>query len=206
MQVKLTIAEIDRLNNWTKLVYRSCRPRIACAIGCTTMAVMMGTNHAAIAQSSMMSSTPEICDVDLTLLKPTEVGIDPNIITADTVSPKGTTIPSLWWTNEQIPSKLVNNWIANRRQNQIYLLVNTQYWNILDYVDRYRTIDRFGRVAQSYGYSLQLCSSQKIVLARYTCDATPNSIAQKSSTAKTPQNCQIWLNSTDRNGMGVKSK
>ena len=208
MQVKPTLSDINSLKGWTKLVFSTYRPRIAYTIGCTTsLIVMMSTNCAVFAQLGGISSTPEICDVDLTLLKPTEIGSDPNIITADTVSPKGTTIPSLWWTNEQIPSKLlVNNWIANRRQHQIYLLVNTQYWNILDYVDRYRTIDRFGRVAQSYGYNLKLCNTQKVAIARYTCDVLSDSITQKSSTAKPPQTCQIWLNGTDQNGMGVKSK
>jgi hypothetical protein len=178
---------------------------MASAIGYTTISVMMGMNATVFAQSSVMSSTPEICDVNLTLLKPTEIGSDPNIITADTVSPKGTTIPSLWWTNEQLPSKLVTNWIANRRQSQIYLLVNTQYWNILDYVDRYRTIDRFGRVAQSYGYNLKICNGDKIALARYTCEIA-SSNKQQSPNAKPPQNCQIWLNGNDQNGMSVNSK
>ncbi len=207
MQVKPAIWDLNHLSKWTKLVCRSDGSRIAYAIGCTTsLMVMMGTNCAVFAQSSVMSSAPEICDVDLTLLKPTEIGTNPNIVTADTVSSKGATRPSLWWTNEQIPSKLVNNWIANRRQNQIYLLINTQYWNILDYVDRYRTIDKFGRVAQSYGYNLKLCNTQKVAIAHYTCDAIGNSINQKSNPVKLPQNCQIWLNGTDQNGMGVKSK
>jgi hypothetical protein len=177
---------------------------MASAIGCMTLAVIMGTNAAVFAQSSVISSSPEICDVNLTLLKPTEIGNDPNIITADTVSPKGTTIPSLWWTNEQLPSKLVTNWIANRRQSQIYLLVNTQYWNILDYVDRYRTIDRFGHAARDYGYNLKICNSQKIALAEYTCDATTE--AQSQPVSNQNNNCQIWLNTTGQTGLGVQSK
>jgi hypothetical protein len=125
-----------------------------------------------------------------------------NIITADTVSAKGMTLPSLWWTSEQFPAKLVTNWIADRNQKQVYILVNTQYWGVLDYIDRYRTIDQFGRVAQGYGYDLKLCSSQKIVLARYSCteiDAPNERLRQQSS-------CQIWLNATGQNGLGVQGK
>jgi hypothetical protein len=129
------------------------------------------------------------------------VGKDLNIVTADTVSPQGMTIPSLWWTSEEFPDKLVTNWVANRRQNQIFLLVNSQYWNILDYIDRYRTIDRFGRVAQSYGYNLTICNSQKINLAAYTCELTVD-----TSVVPTPahQNiCQIWLNVNGQRDLGV---
>jgi hypothetical protein len=189
--------------NWvTKPIDRSCAIAIA-----ASLCLNMGLSNPTLAQSSSIPSTPEICDVNLTLLKSTDIGADPNIVTADTVSPQGATVPSLWWTSEQFPAKLVTNWIADRRQNQIYLLVNTQYWNILDYVDRYRAIDRFGRVAQSYGYNLKICNSQKIALARYTCEP----ITDPSETTKiiktTAQNsCQIWLNANDQNGLGVQTK
>ncbi len=134
--------------------------------------------------------TPEICQVNFNLLKASS-GNEPNIITADTVSAQGMTLPSLWWTSEQFSPKLITNWIANRTQKQVYLLVNAQYWDLLDYLDRYRTIDQFGRVAQGYGYNLQLCSSQKIVLARYSCNPLDRS------------SCQLWLNATGQSGLGV---
>jgi hypothetical protein len=206
MQVKLTISDLKMFNWWTKLVERSIPTSITNALGWSTILyLMIGSNCAVLAQSTPMPSNSTICDINLTSLKPTETGTDPNIITADTLSPQGMTIPSLWWTSEQLPPELVTNWIANRRQNQIYLLVNTQYWNILDYIDRYRTIDKFGRVAQSYGYNLKICNSQKIALAGYTCEATGKSTNQKDPKV-TPQSCQIWLNGNDQNGMGVQNR
>jgi hypothetical protein len=207
VQVKQTISNKKIIQWWKKLVCYSTRYSITRAIGYTTSLVaIVGVNYPAFAQSNSTSSSPEICDVNLTLLKPTEVGNDPNIITADSVSSDGRTIPSLWWTNEQLPSKLVVNWIANRRQNQIYLLVNTQYWNVLDYIDRYRTIDRFGRVAQSYGYDLKICNDQKISLARYTCEVKSGSTDRQPGSIIPLQNCQIWLNGSDPNGIGVQGK
>ncbi len=120
------------------------------------------------------------------------------------------TIPSLWWTSEEFPTKLVTNWIANRSQNQIYLLVNTQYWNILDYLDRYRTIDRFGRVAQGYGYNLKICNSQKLYIGAYSCPtvASPTETAaiDRNNRALERGNCQIWLNTIGQNGLGVQAK
>jgi hypothetical protein len=156
-------------------------------------------NSHSLAQSSLAPPSPAICDLNLSLLKSIETGNDRNIVTADTVSAQGTTTPSLWWTSEQAPPKLVTNWVANRSQNQIYLLVNSQYWNILDYIDRYRTIDKFGRVAQGYGYNLKICNSQKITLADYTCDSIGNPTPTQNS-------CQIWLNANGQNGLGVLAK
>jgi hypothetical protein len=159
----------------------------------TSMSLCLSWLPATLAQPTVAPDTPEICEVNFNLLK-ADRRSDPNIITADTVSAKGMTLPSLWWTSEQSPPKLVTNWIANRRQQQVYLLVNVQYWDLLDYIDRYRTIDRFGRVAQGYGYNLQLCSSQKIVLARYSCNPLDRA------------SCQVWLNATGQSGLGVQGK
>jgi hypothetical protein len=184
-------------------------PKVARAIGCSiSIYLTVGLTCDTFAQSVPNPATPAICDVNLTLLKATEIGTDPNVVTADTVSPKGTTVPSLWWTSEQFPAKLVTNWIANSRQRQIYLLVNTQYWNILDYIDRYQTIAKFGRVAQSYGYNLKICNTQKIALASYICETTggdPN-IPQNSTSNRSRQTCQIWLNANEQNGIGIQSK
>jgi hypothetical protein len=180
----------------------------------TSLSIAIGSSCPILAQSSLTAATPEVCDVNLTWLKSNDiVNGDSNIVTADTVSAQGTTVPSLWWTSEQFPAKLVTNWIAYRQQKQIYLLVSTQYWNVLDYIDRYRTIDRFGRVAQSYGYNLKICNSQKIALARYTCDSISASNAPKNlskndrslAQTSTPNNCQIWLNVTGQDGMGVRT-
>jgi hypothetical protein len=166
--------------------------------------LIIGLSQTGLAQSSLIPSPPATCELNLDLLKSSDIGKDRNITTADTVSAAGTTTPSLWWTNEQLPPKLVTNWIANNSQKQIYLLVNTQYWSILDYVDRYRTIDRFGHAARDYGYNLKICNSEKIVLAEYTCDSKTE--AQFQPAPNQNNNCQIWLNTTGQNGLGVQSK
>jgi hypothetical protein len=190
----------------TNLLNRLSRTRNIYAIGLTSLSLATGWSYPILAQS-IIPSTPEICDVNLTMLNSTDASAEPNIVTADTVSPKGTTIPSLWWTSEQSPAKLVTNWIASRSQSQIYLLVNTQYWNILDYVDRYRTIDRFGRVAQSYGYNLKICNTQKIELAGYSCENLGNLATKQNLDRVDRKNtCSIWLNANGQNGLGVNTK
>ena len=166
----------------------------------TSLVLTIDFNSATFAQSSLTAPSPLICDLNLAVSK-SAAGKDRNIVTADTVSADGMTIPSLWWASEEFPAKLVTNWVANRRQNQIFLLVSSQYWNILDYIDRYRTIDRFGRAAQSYGYNLTICNSQKINLAAYTCEST---VDTSIITAPPHQNiCQIWLNVNGQKDLGV---
>ncbi|PSB41765.1 hypothetical protein [Chamaesiphon polymorphus] len=194
------------LTNAVSCGYKLRNRSIACS---TSLALIWGWGWSVttLAQSSLTPSTPEICQIDRASLAVTDRQTNPNIVTADTASPKGMTIPSLWWTSEQFPAKLVTNWVADRRQNQIYVIVNTQYWNILDYIDRYRTIAKFGRVAYSYGYSLKICNTQKIAIARYTCNSTAAPVAATNSTPTTAQNtCQIWLNSNDQNGLGVQTR
>ncbi len=179
------------------------------AIGCSvSIYLTLSSTYSSQAQSVPNAATPEICDVNLALLKTTAIGNDPNIVTADTVSPQGTTVPSLWWTSEQFPAKLVTNWIANNRQRQVYLLVNTQYWNILDYIDRYQTISKFGRVAQGYGYNLKICNALKIALASYICETNspdPN-IPPNSTSTTSRQTCKIWLNANEQTGIGIPSR
>jgi hypothetical protein len=179
------------------------------------LSIAIGNYDRVLAQSSLAPPTPEICNLDLAALKSGALSRDRQMITADTVTADGMTVPSLWWTSEQFPAKLIANWLANTRQKQIYLVVNTQYWNVLDYIERYRTIDKFGRVAASYGYNLKICNTQKISLAHYTCESISpahsaeagKSIGANSNLAGTtaPNNCQIWLNVSGQNGIGVRT-
>jgi hypothetical protein len=145
-----------------------------------------------LAQTPTSSPTsPDVCAINLNLLK-SNIQSD-RIVTADSVSPQAITSPSFWWTSEQFPDRLILNWIADAEAKEVYLLIDPKYWSFLDYVDRYRSIDRFGRVARNYGYNLKLCTPQKVTLAEYTCDLdNPRS------------SCQIWLNAIDRDGLGVK--
>jgi hypothetical protein len=160
----------------------------------------LGGMSNAFAQTGADASTPEICGFDLSIIKTNEPITDNNIVTADTVSPTGTTIPSLWWTSEEFSAKFITNWIADRRTSQIYLLVNTQYWNTLDYLDRYRTIARFGRVAQRYGYNLKVCNSQKIQIGSYACAPTP---PPPDDRAVPQSSCQILFDTSGQTGLGV---
>ena len=212
------LSQLDRLiSEPTKLVNRStivtAKPKrmafLVATIGySTSLWVSMGWMNATLSQTNAQLSTPDVCEVDLDRLKSEDIEADPNIVTADKASAQGTTMPSLWWTNEQLPDKLVTNWVADRNQKQVYLLVDTQSWNILDYIDRYHTIDRIGRVVQGYGYNLKICNTQKIAIARYTCDNNTEEIDPVKQVQQSPRGCQVWLNpvGSTKNGLGVQTK
>jgi len=215
----LKFSQLDRpISDLTKLVNRvstvattpkRMAPWLATIGYSTSLWMSMGWMTITLSQSVAELSTPDTCEVDLDLLKSKDLEADPNIVTADKASARGTTMPSLWWTNEQLPEKLVTNWVADRSQKQVYLLVDTQYWNVLDYIDRYQTIDRIGRVVQGDGYNLKICNSQKITLARYTCNNNNMDIDPAASAQQSPRSCQVWLSpvgSLGQNGQGVRTK
>lgn len=97
-----------------------------------------------------------------------------NVITANTISQRGLTIPSLWLAKENSENKLLDNWIAypakKTEPGRVDLLVNQQIWSILDYSERYSFLNRVGNVARRYGYNLRVFNYQKERLATYTCN------------------------------------
>ncbi len=99
-----------------------------------------------------------------------------DVVTADTISRRQLNQPSLWWTREQLPNKLVLNWLAYPQQKYIDVVVNPQFWNILDYPERYQLVNRWGTIARKYGFDVRIFnlrfSEQKPIVA-YTCTHNP---------------------------------
>ena len=86
-------------------------------------------------------------------------------------------MPSLWWAKEQFDpfkGRLIINWFAYPQLKQIDLFVNWQLWTILDYLQRYRLIDKIGTVAREYGYALRVFNQQKQCLATYKYNSYTN--------------------------------
>ncbi len=110
-------------------------------------------------------------------------GDEDSVITSETFSSTGLTLPSLWWVKDQfsqkkpLATKLLRNWRAYpgnpQRPGQIELLVNRQFWSLLDYVERYTFLNEFGEAAREYRYNIQVIDSDaptNAPLASYTCD------------------------------------
>lgn len=115
--------------------------------------------------------------------------IDPaefNIITANTISQTGKSVPSLWWVNEQFGYRLVENWLAYPRNGEetgtVDVIVNRQTWSLLDYLQRYEFLNHFGQVARDYGYNIRVFNRQQRLLGTYSCTSEPVA-------------CNLWLDS-----------
>jgi hypothetical protein len=78
-------------------------------------------------------------------------------------------IPSLWLAQKQFGGKLLDRWFVDSSDTWVILIVNRQLWSLLDYMERYQFVNRFGTVASEYGYNLRVCNRQGTALAVYSC-------------------------------------
>jgi hypothetical protein len=121
-----------------------------------------------------------------------------NIITAKTISQQGLTIPSLWWAQEQFDpfgGRLITDWIAYPNQRRIDLVVNRQLWSLLNYVDRYRFVNKFGTVAREYKYNLRIFDRQNKCLVTYACNFQVS-----------PNRCEIDFEPSGKTGLEVDNQ
>jgi len=129
----------------------------------------------ALAQtSSAPEPSSEPLELELLELDAPPPGRD--LITANTISSTEVATPSLWWAKEQfneVGGKLINNWIAYQDKKRIDMVVNAQLWTLLDYLGRYRFVNKFGTVARDYEYDVRVFNQQGVPLASYTCNYTP---------------------------------
>jgi len=96
------------------------------------------------------------------------------VITANTINPQGLTTPSLWWAKENSQNKLLDNWIAypvsEKEPARVDLIVNQQYWGLLEYLERYAFVNLLGSVARKNSYNVRVFNYQQELLATYTCN------------------------------------
>lgn len=94
--------------------------------------------------------------------------------TANTISQKEVTVPSLWWAKENSQNKLLDNWIAYPANNvdpgRVDLIVNEQIWTLLNYLERYNFVNYLGGVVRGYKYNMRVFNYRKELLATYTCN------------------------------------
>src|SRR5919199_794420 len=128
--------------------------------------------------SAQTSSAPaaSLEPLETELLKPDASLAGRDVITAKTISTTGITTPSFWWAKEQFDEfggKLINDWIAYQDKNRVDLVVNSQLWSLLDYLGRYRFVNKFGTAARyNYQYDVRVFNQQAVLEATYTCNYT----------------------------------
>ncbi|WP_088890621.1 hypothetical protein [Leptolyngbya ohadii] len=118
------------------------------------------------------------------------------VVTPDTISQTGLTVPSLWWAQQQYGGTLLEYWFAFSGEDgtppRVDLLVNQQAWNNTDYLAQYSFLLRFGRVSEDFGYSTRVFNGRGELLGAYICPtdaatcliflapATPNALLNPS--------------------------
>ena len=120
---------------------------------------------------------PSLAPLETELLKPDAPPPTPGIITTNTISQTSITTPSLWWAEEQFDEfggKLLTNWIAYQNKQRIDLVVSRQPWTLIDYLERYSFVNRFGSVARDYNYNVRVFNDQAELVATYTCNYSKN--------------------------------
>ncbi|MGF1458540.1 MAG: hypothetical protein ACFBSG_05885 [Leptolyngbyaceae cyanobacterium] len=117
-----------------------------------------------------------------------EAAEDWPIITPETVSLYSATLPSLWWSRDQLPTlwrvapnstvrvegyRLVRDWTAfysNSAETAVIdVQVDPQYWNRLNYFQQYAILRRFGGAGMIYGYHVRIYNSISLV-GVHSCD------------------------------------
>jgi hypothetical protein len=124
-----------------------------------------------------LSITYDSAPLNLKILKDVDCQRKLNVITADSIERFPIfrkAMPSLWWTQDQLPNKLILNWLAYPKEKRIDLVVNPQFWNNLEYLGRYQLINRYGLVARRYGYNVRIFNlkfSEAQPIVAYTCSS-----------------------------------
>jgi hypothetical protein len=142
----------------------------------TATLLVIGSVWSTLPSWAAPTYSPEPLEVEL-INNPETLRGRVDVITADSISRTNSTIPSLWLTQEQLDKnqKLVSNWLAYLDRKYIDVIVNPQFWNNLDYTERYNFISRYGITAQRNGYNVRIFnrkfSEQKPIVA-YTCTNT----------------------------------
>lgn len=177
---------------------------------------------------------PSLAPLDLDMMQQGLCASEAKGVTDTSVSQTALTIPSFWWTRDQIAaqpqfgSKLVDSWLACPGQantpSRADFVVNQQVWSLLDYLERYEFVHELGTAASSYGYDLRVFNRQGVVLAAYTCDFKAATVAiglktpaadeppqnsklktQNSLTATPSLTCAVSLNSSGKAGFRGRS-
>ncbi|MEG3974758.1 MULTISPECIES: hypothetical protein [unclassified Microcoleus] len=102
-------------------------------------------------------------------------------------------VPSLWLAEKLFGGKLLDRWFVDRDNALVIIIVNRQLWSLLDYIERYQFVNRFGTVSSEYGYNLRVCNRQGKALAVYSCKGDR-------------LNCKIDLESLSNPGLRGKKK
>lgn len=151
---------------------------------------------------SLLSTQPSTAQTEASIPPASDAPLELNllknpkgVITANTINQSQLTVPSLWWAKENSENKLLDNWIAypakGTQPARVDVIVNQQFWSILDYLERYNFVNSVGSLARNYRYNIRVFNYQRERLATYTCNF---------NTSQTL--CRIDIDSQNKLGLG----
>ena len=105
-----------------------------------------------------------------------------NPVTENDISQTNLTPPSVWWAAQRFGNLLLDFWFSCPGDRRVYLIVNRQIWNSLNYVEKYAFVNHFGTYSQSDKYNVEVLNPQLENLAAYRCDYSVNSLS-----------CKVWV-------------
>ncbi|WP_404786328.1 hypothetical protein [Altericista sp. CCNU0014] len=124
----------------------------------------------------------------------------------DKPSAQKLTVPGLWWADRQFGDKMVLDWSAYRRPNdlssQVRAIIRPDLWSRYSYLERYAFLRRFGSTTSAAGYHLLVLDRQNYLLGSYTCDfpaqtkpapihPSKQQLARLAKSVKAP--CNVWI-------------
>ncbi|MDX2097184.1 MAG: hypothetical protein SFW36_05355 [Leptolyngbyaceae cyanobacterium bins.59] len=173
-----------------------------------------------VASAQTSVPAPSQAPLDTTLLRLEESQVPtpgicitpPDVVTSKTICQASLTLPSLWWAKQQFGGQVLENWLAygstGASPGRVDLVVNPQAWSLLNYLERYEFIDKFGSIAREFGYNTRVFNRQGEKLAAYTCSyRTASAMDQTPATQplKAVLPCAIDLDSAQRNRLRGRS-
>jgi hypothetical protein len=108
------------------------------------------------------------------------------------------TIPSLWSLQKYWGSKMIERWFLPPENNWIVVVINRQYWGLMDYLEKYQVINRLATASRSDGYNLRLCNNKGLTLGVYFCE-----FSSASSGDFVPLSCRLDMDSIND---GIREK
>ena len=166
------------------------KPLLALLLGISLTTISLLSIKPSTAQTEASIPPASDAPLELYLLKNPK-----GVITANTINQTQLTVPSLWWAKENSENKLLDNWIAYPAEGtqpaRVDVVVNQQFWSILDYLERYNFVNRVGNLARNYNYNIRVFNYQQERLATYTCNFNTS-----------PTLCRIDIDSQNKLGLG----
>lgn len=109
-------------------------------------------------------------------------------VTQNDISQANFIPPSIWWAAQRFGGMILDFWFTCPNDRRVYLIVNRQIWNSLNYVERYSFVNSFGTYSRSDKYNVEVLNPQLETLAAYRC------VYPENPTVKPPI-CNLWVES-----------